>query len=68
MPTAFLSLTSSHVCKGLTTALASDFLTLGKTCDKLNRLYKMNPGRFARGSFRPGSFRPCFWAGSFRPY
>ena len=24
-------------------------------------------GRFA-GSFRPGSFRPCFWGGSFRPY
>ena len=24
-------------------------------------------GRFA-GSFRPGSFRPCFMGGSFRPY
>ena len=28
----------------------------------------MNPGRFARGSFRPESFRPGFMGGSFRPY
>ena len=27
-----------------------------------------NPGRFARGSFRPGSFQPCFRGGSIRPY
>ena len=25
-------------------------------------------GRFARGSFRPESFRPGFMGGSFRPY
>ena len=25
-------------------------------------------GRFARGLFRPGSFRPCFRDGSIRPY
>ena len=27
-----------------------------------------NPGRFARGSFRPGSLRPCLRGGSIRPY
>ena len=32
----------------------------------LVRIRVVSPvGRFA-GSFRPGSFRPCFWGGSFR--
>ena len=33
-----------------------------------NVIYARNPGRFARGSFRPESFRPGFMGGSFRPY
>ena len=37
-------------------------------CTHAPRIRVVSPvGRFA-GSFRPGSFRPCFRGGSIRPY